>query len=223
MAISHAPEPDDWPPARPPDEPAQAAARAQALPPAAPLAIPFAEVLRRARALDHAALALLYQRHAPLVHRFIAARVRDAHLAEDLTSEVFVRTVAHIAQLRADDELTFAAWLLRIARNTVFGHFRMARAQPPIGSMEHARDELAAGAEAGDPLGVITAREDWSEVVAALRQLTEDQRQVLLYRTLLGYSTEEVARLLGKRTGAIRALRFRALAALARLLDRPRA
>ncbi|HEV2236971.1 MAG TPA: RNA polymerase sigma factor [Ktedonobacterales bacterium] len=223
MAIPHAPEPDDGPPCPPPGAPPRAVTLARTLPPATPLALPFAEVLRRARALDHAALALLYQRHAPLVHRYIAARVRDTHLAEDLTSEVFVRTVAHIAQLRADDELTFAAWLLRIARNAVCGHFRMTRAQPPTGPVEHAGDALAAGAEAGDPLDVITAREEWSEVVVALRQLTEEQRQVLLYRALLGYSTDEVARLLGKRRGAIRALRFRALAALARLLDRPRA
>jgi RNA polymerase sigma-70 factor (ECF subfamily) len=135
---------------------------------------------------------------------------------------VFVSTVAHIAQLRADDELTFAAWILRISRNVVFGHFRRAQAQPPIGSVERAHAELATSAEAGDPLGVITAREDWSEVVAALHQLTEAQRNVLLYRMVLGYTTDEVARLLGKRTGTIRALQFRALTSLARLLDQAR-
>jgi RNA polymerase sigma factor (sigma-70 family) len=81
---------------------------------------------------------------------------------------------------------------------------------------------LAATAEAGDPLDVITAREDWSEVVVALHQLTEDQRNVLLHRTVLGYSTDEVARLLGKRRGTIRALQFRALTSLARVLHRTR-
>jgi RNA polymerase sigma-70 factor (ECF subfamily) len=220
MAIPHAPGPDD----EPPDGPAQAVALARALPHAAgmPAPIPFTEVLSRARALDKAALALIYQRYVPLIYRFIVARVRDTHVAEDLTSEVFVSTVAHIAQLRADDELTFAAWILRVARNVVFGHFRKARALPPIGSIAHAHDDPAASAEAGDPLDVITAREDWSEVVVALHQLTEDQRNVLLYRTLLGYTTEEVARLLGKRGGTIRALQFRALSSLARLLDRAR-
>jgi RNA polymerase sigma-70 factor (ECF subfamily) len=78
---------------------------------------------------------------------------------------------------------------------------------------------LVASAEEGDPLAIITAREDWAEVVAALNALTEDQRSVVLYRCLFGYSTEEVARILEKRPGAVRALQFRALASLVRLLD----
>ncbi len=216
MGIAREAEPDS----EPPDLPARAAALVTA--PATARPMPFADVLTRARALDKPALALIYQRYAPLIYRYIAARVRDTHVAEDLTSEVFVSAVAHISQVRAHDDLTFAAWLLRVARNAVFGHFRKVRAQPPTGSVELAHDELVTSAEAGDPLGVIIAREDWSEVMAALHRLTEDQRNVLLYRMVLGHSTDEVARLLGKRWGAIRALQFRALASLARVLNWPR-
>jgi RNA polymerase sigma-70 factor, ECF subfamily len=207
----------------PPEAPIRVVVRAEG-PPTTGAATepPFAQVLELARALDKPALGLIYQRYVPLIYRYVAARVRDTHAAEDLTSEVFVSAVTNIAGLRAADELTFAAWLLRIARNVVFAHYRKARAQPPVGSVDHLPDEPAATAEAGDPLGVITARENWSEVVAALHQLTEDQRNVLLYRTVLGYTTDEVARLLGKRTGTIRALQFRALASLARLLERAR-
>jgi RNA polymerase sigma factor (sigma-70 family) len=79
---------------------------------------------------------------------------------------------------------------------------------------------LIASAEEGDPLAIITAREDWAEVVSALNTLTDDQRNVVLYRCLLGYTTEEVAQLLEKRPGAIRALQFRALTSLVRLLDK---
>jgi RNA polymerase sigma-70 factor, ECF subfamily len=213
---------DEPPDDEPPHAPVRLATRAEDAPAAAASDTAFAQVLEQARALDKAALATIYQRYVPLIYRYIAARVRDTHVTEDLTSEVFVNAVTNIAGLRADDELTFAAWLLRIARNVVFGHYRKSRARPPVGSVERIADEPAASAEAGDPLDVVTAREDWSEVVVALHQLTEDQRNVLLYRTVLGYTTDEVARLLGKRTGTIRALQFRALASLARLLDLPR-
>jgi DNA-directed RNA polymerase specialized sigma24 family protein len=81
-------------------------------------------------------------------------------------------------------------------------------------------EEPLALAEAGDPLRVVLAREEWGDVVAGLRGLTEEQRDVLLYRCLLGYSTEEVASMLGRQAGAIRALQFRALSALARQLAR---
>jgi RNA polymerase sigma-70 factor, ECF subfamily len=178
---------------------------------------PLSSVLERARHLDGHALGLLYECYLPTVYRYIYLRVNDTHTAEDLTSEVFFSVVSHIQQLHAHDEIAFVAWLLRIARNAVLAHYRTMRAQPATELM--AEDTLTTSAEEGDPLTVITAREDWAEVVAALNALTEDQRSVVLYRCLLGYSTEEVARLLEKRPGAVRALQFRALAALARLLN----
>ena len=78
--------------------------------------------------------------------------------------------------------------------------------------------ELQTVGDEDDPLLVITAREDWATISGALARLTEAQCAVLLYRYVLGYSTEEVATLLGKRPKAIRALQSRALASLARHL-----
>jgi RNA polymerase sigma-70 factor, ECF subfamily len=181
--------------------------------------LPFPSILDRARDLDKHALGLLYERYLAVVYRFVYLRVGDTHVAEDLTSDVFFSVVAHIQQLHATDELPFAAWILRIARNAVLAHYRTKRAQPPTEPVSHLA--LTTSAEAGDPLDIITAREDWSAVVAALNALTEDQRNVVLYRCLLGYSAAEVGRLLEKRPGAIRALQFRALTSLARLLDQP--
>jgi len=177
----------------------------------------FSVILDRARSLDKPALGFLYERYLAIVYRFVYLRVGDTHVAEDLTADVFFSVVAHIQQLHATDELTFAAWILRIARNVVLAHYRALRAQPPTESVSHLA--LTTSAEEGDPLAVITAREDWSVVVSALHALTEDQRNVVLYRCLLGYSAIEVGRLLEKRPGAIRALQFRALTTLARLLE----
>jgi RNA polymerase sigma-70 factor, ECF subfamily len=177
----------------------------------------FSAILDHARALDKQALGLLYERYLAIVYRFVYLRVGDTHVAEDLTADVFFSVVAHIQQLHATDELTFAAWILRIARNVVLAHHRTLRAQPPTESASLLA--LTTSAEEGDPLAIITAREDWSTVVSALNALTEDQRNVVLYRCLLGYSAIEVGRLLEKRPGAIRALQFRALTSLARLLD----
>ncbi len=78
-------------------------------------------------------------------------------------------------------------------------------------------DPQAVGDE-DDPLTIITARESWSVVSSAPQRLTEEQRSVVLYRCVLGYSTEDVAALLQKRPKAIRALQSRALASLARHL-----
>lgn len=185
-----------------------------------PPALPFAEVIRRARAGDHDALALLYRRFLPVVYRFILARVADTPTAEDITSETFFAVIERISETRAHDELTFAAWTLGIARNQVATHYRRQRARPTMRlDAPAAAQDLLTVADEGDPLSVITARERWAEVVGALNQLTEEQRSVLLYRVILGYSAEDVGALLDKQAGAIRALQFRALASLARILN----
>ena len=183
-----------------------------------PPEVPFASLMERARALDDDALSVLYRRYLPIVFRFVVVRVADVHVAEDVTSETFLAMVDTIERLRASDELTFAAWLLGIARHKVADHYRRLEMRPPLQPPGDPWDEPLALAEAGDPLGVVTARESWAEVVAALQQLTEEQRTVLLYRCVLDYKTEQVAHLLNRQPGAIRAVLFRALSALTRLL-----
>ena len=184
-----------------------------------PPSLPFEQVLERARSLDQAAISLLYKRFLPVVYRYAMARIGDVHTAEDVTSESFFAMVEGITTARAADELSFAAWLLGIARNKIAMHYRAMRSRPDT---RHELNEDAhpfATAEQADPLAVITARESWSEVVAALNLLTEEQRAVVLYRCILGYSTDEVAQLLEKQPGTIRALQFRALASLDRHLN----
>jgi len=183
-----------------------------------PPSLPFETALARAKSLDERSLSLLYTRFLPVIYRFHLARLGDSHLAEDLTAETFMAMVEQIPRVRAEEELTFAAWLLGIARHKQLMFFRARRSRPaPVyGVPEDV--PLYTSADEDDPLAVLTARESWSEVVAALNELTEEQRNVVLYRCVLGYSAEEVGDLLGKQAGAVRALQFRALASLARHL-----
>jgi RNA polymerase sigma factor (sigma-70 family) len=184
-----------------------------------PPELPFEFALERARELDRSALGMMYRRFMPVVYRYVLARVGTVLTAEDITSETFFAVVDGIASMRAHDELTFAGWVLGIARNQVAMHFRRLRARKIEPESLLGEDEQPlATAQADDPLAVITARESWAETVAALNKLTEDQQTVILYRCVLGYSTDEVAELLQKQPNAIRALQFRALASLARHL-----
>jgi RNA polymerase sigma-70 factor, ECF subfamily len=188
-----------------------------------PPALPFEEALRRARCREipaqaDEALTLIYRRFLPVVYRFIFARVADATVAEDLASETFFAMVKHIGDTRARDEGSFAAWILTIARNQVAAYYRGERARPTTQLDEPVQERLVEPSGDGDPLRVVTARETLRELKAALDLLTEDQRNVLLYRTLYGYSAEQLGRELNKQPGAIRALQFRALESLARIL-----
>jgi RNA polymerase sigma-70 factor (ECF subfamily) len=181
---------------------------------------PFAAVLSHARALDRGAIGALYKRFLPVVYRYVLARVGEPQTAEDLTADTFFAVVEGIGGTRAEDELGFAAWVLGIARNQVAMHFRRGRSRPvaPLPERLETWEERATSGDEGDPLDIITARESWGEVMEALERLTEEQRTVVLYRCVLGYSAEEVGALMGKQTGTVRALQFRALNSLARLL-----
>src|SRR5258708_39897238 len=176
--------------------------------------------LDRARRGEPEALSALYRRFLPGVFGYIAARVPDRATAEDLTSDVFVQMVESISRLRA----SVAAWILQIARVTVAGYYRKREHQPAFVSLEPREEEP--GASWGipdnnpnyDPVRSAEAHDEWDAVVKAINALAEDQRQVLVGRLILGYDVATVARMLGKKANAVKALQFRALQRLQRLL-----
>jgi len=186
-------------------------------------------LLDRARQGNSEALSALYQRFLPGIFGYIATRVPDRATAEDLTSDVFLQMVEGIHHLRAKDEAGFTAWLLRIARVTVAGYYRKREKQParlslPDQAWENTHAEsliLLESHPEADPVQWTEAREDWQAVVQAINHLTEEQRQVLVGRLILGYDVATVAQMLGKKANAVKALQFRALQSLQRLLGKP--
>ena len=190
----------------------------------------FGRQLDRARRGESEALSVLYRQFLPGVFGYIAARVPDRATAEDLTSETFMQMVEGISRVRATEEASFAAWLLQIARFEVAGHYRKRKRQPTLlsltrSSWEESDEEQGEGERmtadhlVADPALQAETREEWRDVVEAINALTEEQRQVLVSRLILGYDVETVGRMLGKKGNAIKALQFRALQSLHRLLQ----
>ena len=169
------------------------------------------DVITRARGGDREAFAELYDEHVDRVYRYLLYRVRDQADAEDLTSEVFTRAFANIRRYRWQGK-SFLAWLYTIGRNAVTD--RMRRARPTVDL------ENAFGVADGSPTAQehVEARERATALRHAMSQLTTDQQDVLLLRFMENYSSQEVARALGKNEGAVRALQFRALGRLRKLL-----
>jgi RNA polymerase sigma-70 factor (ECF subfamily) len=188
----------------------------------------FEQMLVCAKKGDREAITALYQHFVSGVFGYIAARVPDRPTAEDLTSEVFLKMIEGIGKVRTTEEAGIAAWLLKIARVTVAGYYRQREKQPEFISLTPVNGEADAGISEGytpfvnhpdtDPVLCSEAREDWDAVVRAINCLTEEQRQVLVGRLILGYDLATVARMMGKQANAIKALQFRALQSLNRLL-----
>src|SRR5881628_2525375 len=166
----------------------------------------------RASKGEAAAFGLLYDRHVEAIYRYVYYRVRDDAEAEDLTSDVFMRALK--AMPRYEPRQAFLAWLYRIARNAVIDRARRGNRQV---SFEDALEHPMAD-QVLDPDEQILATSDNATLRGALAQLTPLQQEVIVLRYLEGYSTHEIAGIVGKREGTIRGIQFRAIGALRQLI-----
>ena len=137
--------------------------------------------------------------------------MREPADAEDLTSEVFTRAFANIHRYKWQGK-SFLAWLYTIARNAVADRRRRDR---PTVELDNAYGLAADGPTAHDQA---VLGEQVDALRGAVKHLTGEQQEVLVLRFVENLSSREVASKLGKNEGAIRALQFRALGRLRKIL-----
>jgi RNA polymerase sigma-70 factor, ECF subfamily len=175
--------------------------------PPRPSAADLRRLVTRAQAGDQDAVDALYRLHVDRIYAYLAANVGNPHDAEDLTTQTFMRMLVSLPRYRPGST-PFAAWLFRIARNLAIDHFRAvararARVQPAPARDASAEDEA---------LSVL----DREVVRGELATLPLGQREVLTLKFVCGLTNAEVASVLGKTEGAVKALERRALRTLQR-------
>lgn len=126
--------------------------------------------------------------------------------AEDLTNTVFEKAFAAMGRYEPSPA-QFSTWLYTIAQNTLIDHYRRRRL--PLD--EHQTDLTALTDPSEGPEGHVLADEQRRRLYQALLQLTPEQRQVIGCRFFFNLPVNEVACMMGKTEGAIKALQFRAL------------
>jgi RNA polymerase sigma-70 factor (ECF subfamily) len=135
----------------------------------------------------------------------------DRELAEDCVSETFSRLLKAVQEGRGPTE-NIQAYLYKVAHNWVNDHYRSLRtAAVPINV------EYQAGADQS-PVQEHTRLQEQEQLRAALFSLPAEQRRVIELRFLEEWSHNEVAQALGKSPEATRALQYRALSSLRRIL-----
>lgn len=171
-----------------------------------------AQLIQKAVAGDADAFAGLYDAYVDEVYRFVLHRVNDEQTAEDITSQVFLKAWDNLGRYKARG-LPFGAWLFQIARNTVIDHYRTRKETIPFDA-----DVLTQPDPAANVAKQVEKRLEGEWLHSILVRLTDEQREVLTLKFINGLKTEEVAKVMGKRQGAIRALQMRALQALADII-----
>lgn len=171
-------------------------------------------LVARASKHDAEAFACLYDRYVDKIYKYINYKAGRTN-AEDLTSQVFLKSWAALGDYHVTQR-PFSAWLFRIAHNLVVDYYRTQRETISLDEFPMADESITDIAELAEHhLDSETLRQ-------ALKRLTEDQQQVVILKFIVGYSTDEVARLLNKHPAAVRALQHRALISLERIMGKTR-
>ncbi|SEF16833.1 RNA polymerase sigma-70 factor, ECF subfamily [Jiangella alba] len=173
----------------------------------------FDEILAAARAGAPWAFERLYTDLAPVVGGY--ARLQGSDEPEDLTSEVFLGVFAGLSSFTGSEQ-QFRSWVFTIAYRRVTDERRRRSRRPVIVDDGPEIDEQVGGDAEEDAL-VRLGRRRVHELCAGL---SDDQREVVLLRILGDLSVDEVAGIVGKSAGAVKALQRRGLSALRRQLDR---
>ena len=166
---------------------------------------------------DAEAFGLVYDRYVDQIYRYLYYRVGSHALAEDLTSETFLRA------LRRLDSFTYTgkdigAWFTTIARNLVTDHVKSSRFKLEVSTVDMLdADQSTPGGDDGVETQVIERLRD-AALLDAVRQLKPEQQECIVLRFLQGLSVAETSGVMGRSEGAVKQLQLRAVRALAKLL-----
>ena len=169
-------------------------------------------LVRRAKQGDQQAFAQLYEEHFDRIYRYVVIRIGDKMEAEDMTQQVFLKAFQSISSFKWKGT-PFSAWLYRIAHNQVVDYLRKKGRQNAI-----PLDESLVGSDSNPQL-LVERRFDIEQLLSATKRLTEPQREVVSLRFTSGLSVAEVAKIMGKSQGAVKALQHSAIVALRKALS----
>lgn len=150
---------------------------------------------------DSQAFGRLYELYNDRISDYIKARVTDKTTVEDIVSDTWLKILGNIHRYN-DQGTSFAAWAFTIARNTINDYYRQRRVTV---SLQQAGEHLV-GVEAPRDNVLFTM-----ELDRMLQTLPESQREAILLRYGADLKVQDIAQMLGKSQGAVKARLTRAL------------
>lgn len=169
-------------------------------------------LIQKAKDFDSDAWTQIYQRYYPKIYAYLHHRLEDTNTTEDIAADVFLRACEKIGSYKYRGT-PLLAWLYRIAHNQMVDYIRR---EAKMNTKPLTEETLAQSSTKQDTTEGTLIRE---ELKTVLRNLTEDQRQVILLKFFGDLSNAEVAGIIRKSEGAVKALQHRALASLKRILE----
>jgi len=169
-------------------------------------------LVKRAQHRDQEAFAQLYEEYFDKIYRYVTLKIGNETEAEDMAQQVFLKALQSISSFKWKG-IPFSAWLFRIAHNQVVDYFRSKkRTNVPL------NESLVSSDSSDNPQSAVEQKLDIEQVFAATKQLTESQREVISLRFTSELPVAQVAKVMGKSQGAVKALQHSAIVALRKTL-----
>ncbi len=156
---------------------------------------------------DPSAFGELYDRHFHQIYRFVYSRVRDQSIAEDVTSEVFMKALKAIPRYQ-DTGRPFAAWLYQIAVNAIADRYRTLHTAQPL---EDFHDLSISGPGIDEQAA---QRDEIRRIWSMVEGLPVQQRTALVLKFQEDMKIEDIAVAMGKTPGAVKLLIHRGVTRL---------
>jgi len=172
---------------------------------------PFEEVLASAKRGEEWAWNHIYHSVSGQLVGYLT--IKGSPEPEDQASETLLQVARNIESFQGDED-SFRSWVFVIAHRRLIDSRRRSGRRPSTTELEleHSGEAGDVEQEALDSLGI-------DEVTRLLEVLTDEQREVIVLRTLADLSLEQTANVMGKRVGSIKALQRRAIARLRKHLE----
>ena len=174
-----------------------------------------AELVRRARDRDEAAIRAIIRSNNRRLYRLARGILRNDSEAEDVVQETYVRAFTHLDNFRGGSR--FGTWLGRIAINEALGRLRRRRAGVETSlEPEHLNAQIIPfpAPAASDPEKTMAQRQIQNVVEQAIDELPEPFRIVFMTRVVEGMNVEETAEILGLKPETVKTRLHRARAVL---------
>ncbi len=175
------------------------------------------DLVYRAQRGDKEAFARLYESYFDKIYRYVVLKMGNKTEAEDVTQQVFLNALQSLSSFKWKG-VPFSAWLFRIAHNLVVDYWRREKKWATT-SLDDSMAIVDSRASDCNPQLEAEHRMNMAQVISASKQLTMAQREVINLRFAGELSVAEVAKVMGKSEGAVKALQHSALVALRKALS----
>ena len=171
----------------------------------------------RLKQKDKEAFAEAYDRYVDDIFRFIYFKVNQKEEAEDLSSQVFLKTWNHIQNNTITDYKTLKALLYKVARNLIIDHYRKQSNQATI-SLDASEKSIDVPDLSQDIHKRLEVNSEVEGISESLLLLKDEYREVILLRYVNELSIKEISAIIDKSKSNVRVILYRAMKALRELL-----